>query len=112
NPGRITNWFAGAHVDTTANVLISTGKMREAILVAPDGNGKVYPVSEWANSFDNRQRMEDSLVNDLVPYIDKHYRTLADPAHRAIAGISDGGFGAVNIALHHPDVFGTALSLS
>jgi len=112
NPGRFTNWFAGAHVDTTSNTLISTGKIHETILVAPDGNGKVYPVSDWANSFDTRQRMEDSIVDDLVPYIDKHYRTLADPAHRAIAGISEGGFGAVNIDLHHPDVFGTVLSLS
>jgi enterochelin esterase-like enzyme len=112
NPGAMTNWFAGAHMDTTANVLIAADKVREAIFVAPDGNGPVYRVSEWANSLDKRQRMEDSVAYDLVRYVDAHFRTLADPAHRAIAGISEGGFAAANIALHHPNIFGTALSLS
>lgn len=111
NPGKMTNWFAGAHADTTANVLITTKRAGEAILVAPDGNGSLYEVSEWANSFDGRQQMEDSVAYDLVHYIDTHYRTLADPTHRAIAGISEGGFAAANIALHHPDIFGTAFSL-
>src|SRR5260370_42167030 len=94
-----------------ANDLITAGKIRETIFVAPDGNGPDYRVSEWANSFDNRQRMEDSIVYDLVHEVDTHYRTLADPADRAIAGNSDGGFAAANIALHHPDVFDTVLSL-
>jgi len=111
NPGSMTDWFAGAHLDTIANELITAGKIRETIFVAPDGNGPDYRVSEWANSFDNRQRMEDSIVYDLVHEVDTHYRTLADPADRAIAGNSDGGFAAANIALHHPDVFDTVLSL-
>ncbi len=111
-PGRFTNWFSAAHADMIANTLISARKMREAIIVSPDGNGTVYPISQWANSFDGHQQMEDAIVNDLVPYIDAHYRTLDDPAHRLIAGLSDGGYGAVNIALHHPNVFGAVLSLS
>jgi enterochelin esterase-like enzyme len=111
NPGSMTDWFAGAHLDTIANDLITAGKIRETIFVAPDGNGPDYRVSEWANSFDNRQRLEDSIVYDLVHEVDTHYRTLADSADRAIAGNSDGGFAAANIALHHPDVFDTVLSL-
>ncbi|HJT55419.1 MAG TPA: alpha/beta hydrolase-fold protein, partial [Ktedonobacteraceae bacterium] len=39
------------------------------------------------------------------------YRTIADAAHRAIAGLSMGGFGAMNIAIHHPNVFGYVSSL-
>lgn len=110
-PGRMGNWFDGAKAITTANDLFSAGKASEAIFVSPDGNGPIYKISEWANSLDGRQRVEDSIVDDLVPFVDSHYRTIADAAHRTLAGISDGGFGAVNIALHHPGVFGKVLSL-
>lgn len=110
-PGMMTNWFAGAHADATANNLFSSGKAREAIFVSPDGNGPIYKTSEWANSLDGRQRMEDAIAFDLVSYVDTHYRTIANTSGRTIAGLSDGGFGATNIALHHPDVFGTVLTL-
>ncbi len=105
SPGDSLSWFGGAHADMTADTLLAEGKIRETILIAADGNGPLYPVSEWANSFDRRQRMEDAIVEDLVPFIDHHYRTLADAADRAIGGLSMGGYGAVNIALHHPDIF-------
>ena len=111
SPGTMNNWFGGAHADTTTNDLITTEKIGEVILVAPDGNGPVYKFSEWANSRDGRQRMEDAIAHDLVAFIDGHYRTIASPAGRTLAGLSDGGFGAANIALHHPDVFGSVLTL-
>jgi enterochelin esterase-like enzyme len=85
--------------------------MRETILIGVDGNGPIYRFSEWANSFDGHQRMEDALVQDLVPFIDQHYRTLTDAADRTIGGLSMGGYGAVNIALHHPEVFRGVMSV-
>lgn len=112
SPGNPGNWFNGVHIASTADALISEGRMRETILIAPDGNGPRYPVSAWVNSWDGRQRMEDSVATDLVRFIDAHYRTLADAQNRAIAGLSEGGYGAVNIALHHPDVFRSVISLS
>lgn len=110
-PGGMVDWFKGAQVDVTANDLIADGRISDVILVSPDGNGPIYKASEWANSFNGRQRMEDSIAQDLVAYVDTHYRTIADPAGRTLAGLSDGGFGATNIALHHPDVFGSVLTL-
>ncbi len=110
-PGGMVDWFKGAHVDETANDLIADGRISDVILVSPDGNGPIYKASEWANSFNGRQRMEDSIAQDLVTYVDTHYRTIANPAGRTLAGLSDGGFGATNIALHHPNVFGSVLTL-
>jgi len=110
SPGGPPNWMAEGQAPLSEDSLVAAHKMREAILVAADGRGPVYRTSEWANSFDGRQRMEDAIVTDLVGYIDKHYRTLPNAADRVIAGLSEGGFGAVNIALHHPDVFGAAVS--
>ncbi len=111
SPGGPDDWFQAAHAATTADALIDAGKMRETILIGVDGNGSVYRFSEWANSFDKRQHMENSLVQDLVPFIDQHYRTLANANERAIGGLSMGGFGAANIALHHPDIFHAVMSL-
>ena len=80
-------------------------------MVFPDGNGQLKGSSEWGNSYDQRQMMETFIANDLVGYIDKHYRAIADAAHRAIGGLSEGAFGAMNIAVHHPDLFGSVISL-
>jgi len=111
SPGGPGDWFQAAHAATTADALMMAGKMRETILIGADGNGPVYRFSEWANSFDGRLRMGDALVQDLVPFIDQHYRTLADAADRTIGGLSMGGYSAVNIALHHPEVFRGVMSV-
>ena len=46
------------------------------------------------------------ICNELVPFVDEHYRTLEGPAHRGIAGKSSGGYGAMVDAMLRPDVFG------
>ncbi len=110
-PGGSTDWFAAAHAADTADAMSDGRSAPDVIIVCPDGNGLVYRVSAWANSFDNKQRMEDAIATDLVSYIDAHYRTLPDAADRAIGGLSEGGFGAANIGLHRPDVFSKVMSL-
>jgi S-formylglutathione hydrolase FrmB len=55
--------------------------------------------------------METFVASDLVDYVDRHYRTIADSTHRAIGGLSMGAFGAMNIAVHHPNIFGNVISL-
>ena len=55
--------------------------------------------------------METFVATELVHYVDSKYRTIAEPAYRGIGGLSMGGFGAMNIAVHHPDVFGFVISL-
>ncbi|WP_162674517.1 alpha/beta hydrolase [Vibrio variabilis] len=48
---------------------------------------------------------EDFVTQDVINYVDSHYRTLKDPHYRGIAGFSMGGFATTNIALRHPDKF-------
>ena len=55
--------------------------------------------------------MESDLINDLIPSIEAHFRVVPDQAHRAIGGLSAGGYGAANLALRHPGEFGVALVL-
>ena len=111
SPGHDNDWLTGGKADQSADTLIAQGKLSELILILPDGNGRSGETSEWGNSFDHKQNMETYIAVDLVKYIDQKYRTIASPAYRGIGGLSMGGFGAMNIAVHHPDVFGTVIAL-
>ena len=111
SPGADHDWFTAGKADQSADTLIAIGKIPELILILPDGNGQEAATSEWGNSFDQHQLIETYVAVDLVKYVDQKYRTLAQPAYRGIGGLSMGGFGAMNIAVHHPDVFGTVISL-
>ncbi|MBX5450916.1 alpha/beta hydrolase [Thermogemmatispora sp.] len=111
SPGKMVDWITGGKAEQSADTLIDLGKIPELIMVFPDGNGRPGATSEWGNSSDRQQLLENYVAIDLVQYIDSHYRTIPAPADRAIGGNSMGGFGATNIAIHHPDVFGFVISL-
>jgi enterochelin esterase-like enzyme len=111
SPGAAHDWFTAGKADQSADTLIALGKIPELILILPDGNGQEAATSEWGNSFDQKQLIETYVAVDLVKYVDQKYRTLAQAAYRGIGGLSMGGFGAMNIAVHHPNVFGTVISL-
>ena len=59
-----------------------------------------------------RIRMEDMILKDLIPHIEKTYRARTDRAHRALLGVSMGGFGALKIAFKNPQVFGVVATHS
>ena len=70
-----------------------------------------YEGSFYSNSelFGN---WEDFTAFDLVNYVDKNFRTIADKESRGITGHSMGGYGALKIAMHHPDIFSSVYALS
>src|SRR5262249_14157532 len=51
---------------------------------------------------------EEHVARELVEHVDRIYRTLASRDHRGVAGKSSGGYGALVLAMRHPDVFGAA----
>jgi enterochelin esterase family protein len=88
--------------------LVQTGRMGEAIVVAPDGfsrwGGAQYLDSSAVGGY------ETHLVREVVPAIDARFRTDAGRDRRAIGGKSSGGFGALVLAMRHPDVFSAVAS--
>lgn len=64
---------------------------------------------DWRN---DKRLYESLIVDQLIPYVDAHFRTLADRGHRAVAGYSGGGFSSTHLAVRHPDLFVTAASFS
>lgn len=78
------------------------------ILVMPDGGSSYY-----VNSATQPQdRYEDYIVNDLISDVEKRFPVATGRSHRAIAGVSMGGFGAIKLSLSHPELFAFAAGLS
>lgn len=126
--GSEADWMSLADIDIIADSLIAHG-MPEMILVMPDGDDGWYTNWVTQRRYDecasgagsNRAaptfcvktpRYDDYIAGDLVRHVDSTYRTLADRSHRGIAGLSMGGYGAVMLALAHPDLFAAAASHS
>jgi enterochelin esterase-like enzyme len=90
--------------------LIQQHAIKPMIVVMPNSfnrfGGSFYSNSELSGNW------EDFIVQDLVGYIDAHYRTLAATASRGIAGHSMGGYGALRIGMQHPEVFTAAYGMS
>lgn len=79
------------------------------IIVCPDGLRDSW---YWNSPLHKDMQFEDYISDEVIRYIDSHYRTIADRSARAISGLSMGGHGAMWNAIRHRDVFGAAGSTS
>jgi enterochelin esterase family protein len=90
--------------------LIVSGKVPPVIAVLPDC-WTLFGGAQYLNS-SALGRYEDYLIEEIVPLVDRDYRTLAERAHRGVTGKSSGGYGAMVQAMRHPEVFGALASHS
>lgn len=112
-PGGDGNWSGQGRCADLLDSMSAQGEIPEMIAVMPNGNGVgTLGRSLWLNSADGKSRMEDFVANDLVAWTDSMFRTRADAADRVVIGLSDGGTGAFNLLIRHPERFGGAGSLS
>ena len=126
--GRETDWTKYGMLAQTMDSLVAAGGP-EMIIVMPDGDDSWYTTwntlldaSLCRNNPPARERADtycvpwphydDYIARDLVQFTDKKYRTLAERAHRAIGGLSMGGYGAMSLSLGYPEVFSAAASHS
>jgi S-formylglutathione hydrolase FrmB len=77
------------------------------IVVMPDGTD-----ARWYDRNDGSLRNATYVLEYLVPYVDERFDTLATQDGRAIAGISNGGYGAMHLAATAPDLFVAAAGIS
>jgi enterochelin esterase family protein len=99
------SWTSVGRAGFILDNLITAGKVKPMIVAMPAGHttpaaggggGEPGGLDDFARDF----------VTDLMPYVEKHYRVLADRPHRAIAGLSMGGSQTLNIAFRHLGEFG------
>jgi S-formylglutathione hydrolase len=108
------HWFGltGKHfvnVPTAADNAFAGGA-REFIIVMPNAFTR-YQGSMYSNSVVTGD-WEAFVAQDLVTFVDKHYRTLAVRASRGLAGHSMGGYGTVRIGMKYPTVFSSLYIMS
>ena len=98
--GSPSSFVHGLRLAGTADTEIEAGRARPFIGVMPPGGPMTKTTSdEWAGVWENY------VVRDVVPWVDAHF--LTDRSRRAIAGLSAGGYGAIDIGLRHPGLFRT-----
>jgi S-formylglutathione hydrolase FrmB len=106
-------WFgqAGKHFVHVPNAVDATAvNAREMIVVMPNAFTK-FAGSMYSNSVVVGD-WETFVARDLVAYVDSHYRTLAKPASRGLAGHSMGGYGTLRVAMKAPGVFSAFYAMS
>lgn len=110
-------WNELGHIARVMDNLIAEGKAKPAIVVMPNGNAsKQAAPSETFENLDYKPVMTNMLpaykngayeesFGEIIKYIDTTFRTIPDKEHRAVAGLSMGGFHSLYIALTYPTAF-------
>lgn len=104
-----TGWVQFGEVQHLADKAIREGKATPMIIIMPDADTKVRG---YFNSPDNEWQYEDFFFDEFMPYVEKKFRVKSEKRYRAIAGLSMGGGGSFQYALHRPDLFSSACPLS
>lgn len=105
----LLNGYSGDYTDYQRN--FNLGEMADRygmVIVCPDGRDSWY----WDSPVAKGMQMESFIVNSLIPRVERDLPVKPGRDSRAIAGLSMGGHGALYLAMRHPDVFGSAGSMS
>jgi len=99
-----TGWIRQGRANVILDNLIAAGEAKPMIIVMACGYAR-RAASAAPNRDEMMQSFEDDVTQALIPFVDKTYRTLADRDHRAMAGLSMGGFQTFQITTKHLDLF-------
>ncbi|MFI5258529.1 MAG: alpha/beta hydrolase, partial [Candidatus Limnocylindrales bacterium] len=105
-------WNSAFHVKATLDALIDGGEIPPSLFVFMNEWGGPFADPQCSDSYDGREKVDQFMGVTVPAYVDKHYRTIARPEARSLIGMSEGGYCAAILALHHPDVFGSEMSFS
>jgi enterochelin esterase-like enzyme len=98
-----TAWSNQGHANLIMDNLIAGGKIKPFIIVMAYGMTNDVKMGGMKNF--KIEPFQTVLIDELIPYVDANFRTLADQPHRAMAGLSMGGMETKTITLARPDVF-------
>jgi enterochelin esterase-like enzyme len=111
-PGRPLAFLETVQMGIVEDTLTTTHRAQPLILVLPFGSTGTFTDEEWVDGVSPHNGWATFVARDLVHTIDQRYRTIRLRSARAIGGLSEGGYGAINIALHHPREFSVIESWS
>jgi len=101
--GNYSSWIKKApHVAALSDLY-------RVIIICPDGG---FDSWYWDSPIEKNSRYETHIIREVIPFVDKNYRTVKNRRGRAISGLSMGGQGALYLAFKHQDLFGACGSQS
>jgi S-formylglutathione hydrolase FrmB len=104
-PGRPGAFLQTVRMGVVEDVLVARHRIRPVILVMPFGSTGSFTDKEWVDGVRPHEGWATFVSRDLARAVDARFRTIPSGAARAIGGLSEGGYGAIDIALHHPREF-------
>lgn len=104
-PGRPSGFLLALRVGVLEDVYLARHHIRPLILAMPFGSTGSFTDKEWANGVRPHEAWETFVAHDVVHAVDARYRTIRSGRGRALGGLSEGGYAALNIGLHHPGEF-------
>ena len=99
-----SGWTLQGKTNHILDNLIAEGKAKEMIVVMSNGNITV-PGAGFGYSIQGMKGFEEELTEVIIPYVDQSFRTLPDPQHRALSGLSMGGGQSFFVGLQHTELF-------
>jgi enterochelin esterase-like enzyme len=103
-------WTSAGRANFILDNLLAGGKIKPMLVVMPAGHVPGTNLAMGAGPDQDPFCLD--FLNDIMPYVDNHYRTMTERDGRAIAGLSMGGIQVLNIALFNPEKFGYVIPLS
>jgi enterochelin esterase-like enzyme len=111
-PGRPLAFILTVRMGVVEDELVAKRQAQPLILVMPFGSTGTFTDKEWANGAGSAEGWGTFVSRDVVHAVDARYRTVATRRGRAIGGLSEGGYGAINLAMQHPREFSVVESWS
>ena len=102
--GNEKNWTESGDLKNILDQLISNGEIPPTVVIMPGSSGW------WVDG--HAERSDTAFIKDLMPHVEHKWKLASRRENRVIAGVSAGGYGAVNFALKYPHLFGAALAFS
>ena len=100
-------WTIVGKANLIADNLLADGKIEPMLIVMPYGQFNSSVTIEHCLDADFQQLYEEQILTEIIPYVEQTFRAAPDARHRAMAGLSMGGFQAAIIGLNHPETFST-----
>ena len=104
--GHFNDWLKNTPAKSTVKNL---SDQYNVIIVMPEGETFGFYINSPVNK---ENQFETYIIDEVIPFIDRTYRTVKEKKGRAITGLSMGGHGALYLSARHPELFAAAGSMS
>jgi enterochelin esterase-like enzyme len=98
-------WTTVGKANLIVDSLLADGKIEPMLIVMPYGQLNSRVTIDEAFDADFQQQYEEQLLTEIIPDVEQTFRAAPDAIHRAMAGLSMGGFQAFIIGMNHPETF-------